>query len=236
MGHILRSEKVLRCEGSEKRSRRKPYGFFLDSSCEMLLKNASFTGRIAVVSTDQPESVRSALELLRGETVVGLDVETKPNTRKAEAKNNPALLQLASDSACVIVMLRQPPLPLVLKEFLEDGSIVKAGVGVEDDAKEVRRAFNVGCAGLQDLLTLGALLECRPRSLKALTQIFLGLNLQKPRKIQMSDWSRASLSQSQLRYAATDAWVGREIYFAMIDFLDRRKSGVGLPSTKAIQA
>lgn len=46
--------------------------------------------------------------------------------------------------------------------------------------------------------------------------------LNKPRKIVMSDWSVEKLSSNQRSYAATDAWVGREIFLQMKSFSKRR--------------
>ena len=35
------------------------------------------------------------------------------------------------------------------------------------------------------------------------------------KKEQVSNWAKRELTRSQITYAATDAWVGREIYLQM---------------------
>ena len=54
---------------------------------------------------------------------------------------------------------------------------------------------------------------------QALTGIFLGLQLHKRRRIQMSDWAAQDLSEEQIAYAATDAWVGRQARLDSVVFL-----------------
>ena len=49
--------------------------------------------------------------------------------------------------------------------------------------------------------------------LRGLCGLFLGKRLSK--KAKLSNWENKFLSKSQIHYAATDAWVSREIFFEM---------------------
>ena len=134
-------------------------------------------------------------------------------------------MQISSAHTCVLIQIDTNTLPLELVEFLENPKIVKTGVGVLNDARELTRSFDNlkkvnGLVELQTWAEKG--LSCKPVSLKALTGIFMTQNLYKPRKTVMSDWSVDRLNSDQRNYAATDAWVGREIFFRMKEFTERR--------------
>eukprot|EP00939_MAST-03C_sp_MAST-3C-sp1_P003318 g3318.t1 len=230
IGHVLRCERALRCES--RGPKPKPAGMLMDASCNMLLPNARFPGHVTLVSTKHPDAVREALKSLEGVSVLGMDTETKPETRKRDAENPirvgtrpPDLLQLASHDVCVLFRLcPSVPVPIELKQLLEDEAVIKTGVGVVDDARGLRK-HDIRVSGLCELLDFGSRLDCRPRSLRALTNVFMGRKLSKPRDVQMSDWSADSLSHRQVHYAATDAWVGRECYLQMADFAARKGAG-----------
>ncbi len=49
--------------------------------------------------------------------------------------------------------------------------------------------------------------------LRALTAYLLKFRISKRAKV--SNWAKEQLSDSQIAYAATDAWVSREIYLAL---------------------
>lgn len=63
------------------------------------------------------------------------------------------------------------------------------------------------------------LADCAKRSkiknlgLRGLGALFLGFRISKGE--QVSNWAKRELTRSQIAYAATDAWVGREIYLQM---------------------
>ncbi|HIA00113.1 MAG TPA: 3'-5' exonuclease domain-containing protein 2, partial [Candidatus Marinimicrobia bacterium] len=48
-----------------------------------------------------------------------------------------------------------------------------------------------------------------------LTALFLGFRISK--QASTTNWSAKELSIKQITYAATDAWVGRELYFKFKD-------------------
>ena len=49
--------------------------------------------------------------------------------------------------------------------------------------------------------------------LRGLAAAILGVRVSKG--AQRSNWAREDLTEAQVRYAATDAWVAREIYLAI---------------------
>ena len=54
----------------------------------------------------------------------------------------------------------------------------------------------------------------RDKSVKKMTAIILGFRISKTQ--QLSNWEAESLSESQVKYAATDAWVCREMYIKLL--------------------
>jgi ribonuclease D len=54
----------------------------------------------------------------------------------------------------------------------------------------------------------------RDKSVKKMTAIILGVKISKAQ--QLSNWEAEKLSESQQKYAATDAWVCREMYLKLM--------------------
>eukprot|EP00961_Rhodomonas_salina_P061749 829063-Rhodomonas_salina.1 len=161
--------------------------------------------------------------------VLGFDTESKPQfvSRKPGAlPHGPAVLQLSTCSQCLVVHLppftkskkkELHPLVAALAPILSDASVIKAGVGLDDDALdlwsasrgtlEVRGRFDLGGVGAE---------PPRTRGLANLTEAFLNVDLKKNKRITMSDWSaRPPLSANQVDYAAKDAWAGAAVCAAL---------------------
>ena len=54
----------------------------------------------------------------------------------------------------------------------------------------------------------------RDKSVKKMTAIILGFRISKTQ--QLSNWEAETLSEPQCKYAATDAWVCREMYLKLM--------------------
>ena len=106
---------------------------------------------------------------------------------------------MASDSAAAV--------RAALKATLEDRSIIKAGVGIDDDAIELWQSWGLE---LNSRLELGGGASNNV-GLARLLNDATGITLVKSASVQKSDWS-AALTDKQLAYAAADAWAGRAIY------------------------
>lgn len=149
---------------------------------------------------------------LRKQRVLGFDIECKPNFKRGP-NNPPALIQLAT--ADQAFLFRLYPLhklgPLV--EILEDPEIIKTGVAVKDDLINLNKIDDLEPAGFEDLASLAQSLEIEQTGLRNLTAIFFKQRLSK--SAQLSNWQKSPLSPSQISYAATDAWISRELYLIM---------------------
>ena len=66
-----------------------------------------------------------------------------------------------------------------------------------------------------DLTSLAQKLGFRTLSLQALSCLVLGCRLSK--RQQRTNWERRDLTKEQVLYAATDAWVSRELALSMVD-------------------
>ena len=99
--------------------------------------------------------------------------------------------------------------------LLETPKIVKAGVAVHDDILELQRLTSFSEAGFVDLGTTALEKGFERSGLRNLTASLLGYRISK--SAQCSNWEARPLSKRQIDYAATDAWVSRELYLKMHD-------------------
>ena len=158
---------------------------------------------------DKDEDVPPAVEALERETLLGFDTETRPSFRVGESYP-PALVQLAGAHSVFIFQLRPLRHIAPLFSLLSAASITKAGLALADDLKKLRglHAFEAEC--FVDIARLARERGFRQTGLRPLAAMLLGFRVSK--REQRSNWGRPDLTRSQLRYAATDAWVTRELY------------------------
>lgn len=174
-----------------------------------LLPLGFFTGNTVVVNSKA--LLETALEVLNGETILGFDTETKPNFVKGKF-NRVALLQLANQSTAYLFPLAHYGMSEGLKAILESSSIVKVGVAIGQDMKELKRDYQVEPQNHIDLNRQARARGYRNVGIRNLAGLVMGIRISKSK--QMSNWEKNPLDQGQIRYAATDAWVCLKIYQA----------------------
>ena len=177
---------------------------------------AGFTGRIELVEATAAASACAALHagaVLGGRRVLGFDTESRPSFRRGE-RHPIALVQLATaDLACLFRIDPEHGPAAALCELLECDDVIKVGQGPADEVRELREHWGVVARRVADLVPVARAAGCAPLSLRGLAAAYLGIRITKG--AQTSNWAAPSLSERQQRYAATDAWVCREIYQAM---------------------
>ena len=153
--------------------------------------------------------METAVLALDGETILGFDTETRPTFKRGEYYP-PALIQLAGASKVYLFRISKTKTLAPLFELLESPDIIKCGIGIEDDVKELRKFSEFAADGFFEIGKMTVELGYENRGLRALTGLLLGGRISKA--AQVSNWARDQLDQKQIKYAATDAWVSREIY------------------------
>ncbi len=168
----------------------------------------AYVGEIFVINTFR--DVKSSCDLLQKEKILGFDTETRPAFQKGE-HHFPSLIQLAGENAVFIFQLPQIGFCKPIKSILSNSNILKCGVAIEYDLSELNRLSNFVPRGFVDLGELARKAFIPHHGLRGLTAYFLHFRISK--QAQTTNWNVKSLSKKQISYAATDAWVGRKLYF-----------------------
>ena len=170
-----------------------------------------YEGAVRLVET--PEELEGAMADIRKEigqeSVVGLDTETRPSFRKGES-HLPCLAQAATARAVYLFPLQRLDCSRELAELLGDPLIIKAGVSLAHDLRQLKLVFpfeQASVVELGDVARHGGVGQSGVRNLAA---NFLGFRI--PKGNRTSNWAARRLSQAQITYAATDAWACRELY------------------------
>ena len=166
-----------------------------------------YEGDVCLVTT--PQDRARALADLRQESVVGFDTETRPSFRKGESHPT-CLVQAATASTVYLFQLRRLDVLPILAELLAQPHTVKAGVGLAHDLRSLKLVFPFIEKNVLDLGVVARRCGLEQTGLRNLAGIFLGFRV--PKGNRTSNWAAAQLSAQQVIYAATDAWVCRELH------------------------
>ena len=169
-----------------------------------------YEGPVKLIVSD--EEARTAVHTLKRERVLGFDTETRAVFRKGES-HPPALVQLAAAHAVYIFRLHHLADLGGLSVIFSNPHIVKAGVALQFDLRKLNDLHAFRTAGFVELQKATDHAGIRSNGLRALAGIVLGVRISK--SAQCTNWSRPDLTPVQLNYAATDAWVCREVYLRL---------------------
>ena len=156
---------------------------------------------------DTPALLHAARKDILGEAVVGFDTETRPAFRKGESYL-PSLAQVATASAVHIFPLRYPDTRGLLAEMLAS-TMVKAGVSLAHDLRMLRQVFPFEDHHVVDLGVIAKRQGYGQTGVRNLAGLLLGDRV--PKGAKTTNWAAPRLTPAQIAYAATDAWVCREL-------------------------
>ena len=174
------------------------------------MTTVSFDGSIWVV--EDPSAMDEIMDRLINWDVIGFDTETRPTFRKGKM-NKVSLLQLSVDHEVYLIRIRKTGFPDKLKEIFENPEIVKTGVAIRDDIKKLNELRPFKAEGFVELQDYSCHFGIESNSLRKLAAIVLGFRISKSQ--QTSNWEAPRLDDSQIKYAAMDAWASREIYLKL---------------------
>ena len=91
---------------------------------------------------------------------------------------------------------------------------VQVGHGSRDDANLLLMDYFINVRSVFDTNPFSRNLGLSMNSLRGLAGIMLGLQLSKA--MSRSNWMKRELTEEQLTYASTDAWISLEVYKALM--------------------
>ena len=170
-------------------------------------------------------------------TFLGFDVEAFPNVpwlkpANAHFTNRPATVQLSTPTSSIVIHLtRELEVLSPLQAMLADPTILKVGAGIDEDMLELYRwNNNLDAKSRFDIGGIGSGPKRQRTSLQKLVRAIVGVELEKSKKLAMSDWSRIPLSSKQLCYASRDAWAGA----AVMESIGRNYDGMQVDSLASL--
>ena len=177
------------------------------------LEFASFPGKICVIDSVGSEFNR-AIAYLRSQKIIGFDTETRPTFSQDQPRYGVALLQLSGPDKAFLFRINKLGMHRRLCNILASEKIVKVGAAIHDDIKGLQKNHDFVPASAVDLQKIVCEWGIRDKSVKKMAAIILGIRISKTQ--QLSNWEADKLSESQCKYAATDAWVCREMYLKLL--------------------
>jgi len=166
-----------------------------------------YEGKYKVI--DKPEDVKAAIDELSKHTLIGIDTETKPAFKKGQVYPV-ALLQLATPDMVYLFRLLETGLTEDMVRLFENKKIVIAGIGIRDDIKDLQKLRRFRPYGFVDLNSLAREMNFESIGARNFAGMFLKGRISKSQ--QVSNWENESLTEAQINYAATDAWICISIY------------------------
>lgn len=166
-----------------------------------------FSGNIHLIDTDK--ALASLADEMLAVKEFGFDTETRPAFKKGEVYQV-ALLQLSTEKTAYLVRLNKVNQFQVLKTIFENDEVLKVGVAIRDDIRQLQKRFAFEPRNFVELQDVAKKKGLENFGLKGMTEEVLQARLSKAAKI--TNWEAFELTDAQVKYAATDAWVGLELY------------------------
>lgn len=161
-----------------------------------------------IIAASEKQIDRAIFEI-EEHKLVGFDTETKPTFKKGEF-NHVALVQIAVPDKVYLLRITQAGIPTTLARFLSNEKITKIGIALDDDIIALKKRRRFVPAGFLDLNKIAPTLGIENIGARNLTALLLNNRISKNQQI--SNWENPVLTEPQIKYAATDAWICLEIY------------------------
>ena len=166
-----------------------------------------FDGRIIVIFTERDAD--KAVNYLMKQTVLGFDTETRPTFQKGKM-HQVALLQVSTHDTCFLFRLNEIGLTDSIVRLLEDTTITKVGLSLQDDMRGLNQRRNFTPGTFVELQKEVKDIGIEDNSLQKIYANLFGGKISKGQ--QLSNWEADILSEAQQKYAATDAWACIQIH------------------------
>ncbi|MGF6345405.1 3'-5' exonuclease [Variovorax sp. W2I14] len=169
---------------------------------------------IVVVTTLQEAEHAAATLLAAG--VAGFDTESKPTFAKNEVSGGPHVVQFSTRDGAWLFQLHRTECNPVVAALIASTELKKVGFGLSTDLTLIRNRLNIEPGAVYDIDN-----EFRRRGyrksvgVKTAVALVFDRRFMKSRKATTSNWANKQLTESQIRYAANDAYASIRVYDAL---------------------
>ena len=171
------------------------------------LRRVVYHGKIVVINT--PDEAEAAVDHLLSLPVLGLDTETRPSFTKGRHFKC-SLLQVASKSICFLFRLNHIGMCPAVMRLLGDKTVTKVGLAWRNDLLALREVGEFEPGTYVDLQDMVREIGIEDQSLVKIYANLFGERISKADRL--SNWERDNLKDTQMIYAAIDAWACVQIY------------------------
>jgi len=173
---------------------------------------SAYDGRITLI--EDHRYINDCIRQIRKHDVVGFDTASRPSFRKKD-NYQVSLIQLAVPGDVYLFRLNMTGFHRSIIDIFEDPEIKKVGVSIHDDINRLRALADFTPQNFNELQDISSEFGIESNSLRKLAAIILGFRISKAQ--QLSNWETQKLTQAQMIYAATDAWVSLEMYKKLVN-------------------
>ena len=173
----------------------------------------SFPGEIHVIDKTGIEYIKAVTYLL-SQKVIGFDTETRPVFQPGQQHKHVALLQLSGKDKAYLFRTNVLGVKSLMAKIMSNPKIIKVGAATHDDVRGLQYYCKFEGKNFIDLQKIVWEWGIRDKSVKKMAAIILGVKISKTQ--QLSNWEAPELSAPQQMYAATDAWICREMYLKLL--------------------
>ena len=176
---------------------------------------APFSGLLLnqIIVPHSKEEFLSATNDIINSEIVGFDTESKPVFKKDQKNDGPHVVQFSLVNKAFIFQLHHKHCLKYLLEIIQSDKIVKVGFGLKSDKAHIYNKFGVKLNAVLDLCTVFREKGYRGQiGARGAVAIVFNKAFNKSKRTSTSNWALHSLSQSQLLYAANDAYVALCVY------------------------
>jgi ribonuclease D len=171
------------------------------------LRRVVYHGKIVVINT--PDEAEAAVDHLLSQPVLGLDTETRPSFTKGRHFKC-SLLQVASKSICFLFRLNHIGMCPAVMRLLGDKTVTKVGLAWRNDLLALKEVGEFEPGTFVDLQDMVREIGIEDQSLVKIYANLFGERISKADRL--SNWERDNLKDTQMIYAAIDAWACVLIY------------------------
>lgn len=165
-----------------------------------------FSGNIYIVDT--LKEVIRCCEIISESDVVGFDTETKPSFKKGIFYDI-SLIQFSVKNDVFLFRINKTGLHPKIIDILVSPNITKVGIDLNNDLSALKKIQYFEPLNFIDLNAVALKNGFKSIGAVKLSILLLGHRISKKQRI--SDWSADKLSDSQIKYAAIDAWICPQI-------------------------